>query len=496
MLWLARALELAPADAGALRRAIRLNLSAWSRSFHRPLKSLELNSPVIGVAFGPDDQVFATASHDGTARLWDTSTFTPVGSELWHTDVALAVALSPDGKLVVTASADRTARLWDAARLTRLGRPLEHQGYVMAVAFRPDGKVLATACLDRNVQLWDTATGQRVGRSLPHNKTGPRRCVPPRRQDPGYGVRRMGTCNSGTRRPSSPRDQSCPIPVRFKRWRSAPTARSWLRHVLMVGCCFSMRPPRSPSDAPLQHKGQVDDVCFSPDGTIVATACHDSTAQLWDATTQTPLGRPLQHQDGVMAVAFRHDGKVLATASIDRTVRFWDVAPVTPGEPTRLPLLAKLVSGTGASRDGTLVVWPLVDGSVQLLDAVARQPVGRLRGHQRRVVVADFRPDGKVLATGSEDGTVRLWDVVTLQPIGHPLEHKGSIRSASPSAPTARSSPRCVSTSTAQLWDTATCAPLGAHSLPRDRSFPSRSAPTARSSPRRTATGPWGSGTQ
>jgi WD40 repeat protein/tRNA A-37 threonylcarbamoyl transferase component Bud32/tetratricopeptide (TPR) repeat protein len=504
MLWLARALELAPADAdaGALRRAIRLNLSAWSRSFHRPVKSLELNGPVSGVAFGPDDQVFATASLDGTARLWDASTFTPLGGELRHQDAVHAVALSPDGKVVVTASRDRTAQLWDAARRTRLGRPLEHTGEIHTVAFRPDGKVVATASFDRTAQLWDIATGQRIGRPLPHN-----RGVYAVAFRPDGKVLATGSLDGNvqlwdaeTLKPIGP---ALPHPREIRAVAFRPDGK------VLATACIDCRvllfdaTTLKPIGPPLQHKSWVRDVCFSPDGTIVATACHDLTAQLWDATTQTPLGPPFQHQNQVTAVAFRHDGKVLATASDDQTVRFWDVAPLTPVGPTRLPLpppfspepfdngkfvVMPNVDGSkqlldsltlqpvgllrgpqrrdlaAAFRAGTFAVRPKVDGSVELLerplDAVTLRPVGQLRGHQRRVLARAFRPDGKVLATGSEDKTVRLWDVATWQPIGHPLEHKASVQQVA-FGPDGTVLAAVCSDQTVQLWDTATRAPLG-----------------------------------
>ena len=67
---------------------------------------------VIGVAFSPDGRLLATASHDGTARLWDPATGEPRRTLTGHTDAVIGVAFSPDGRLLATASHDKTARLW------------------------------------------------------------------------------------------------------------------------------------------------------------------------------------------------------------------------------------------------------------------------------------------------------------------------------------------------------------------------------------------------
>ena len=56
----------------------------------------------------------ATASADGTARLWDVRTGQPLLTLQGHTQGVYGVAFSPDGTRLATASRDKTARLWDA----------------------------------------------------------------------------------------------------------------------------------------------------------------------------------------------------------------------------------------------------------------------------------------------------------------------------------------------------------------------------------------------
>ncbi|HLZ31917.1 MAG TPA: BTAD domain-containing putative transcriptional regulator [Chloroflexota bacterium] len=70
---------------------------------------------VLAVVFSPDGHRLATASQDGTARVWDAMSGQQQLTLRGHTGAVNAVAFSPDGRLIATAGDDRTARVWDAS---------------------------------------------------------------------------------------------------------------------------------------------------------------------------------------------------------------------------------------------------------------------------------------------------------------------------------------------------------------------------------------------
>ena len=97
----------------------------------------------------------ASASRDGTTRIWDAVT----GREraLLADRGGPTTAVAPDGSWLATASQDGTARIWDATtgqlRITHTG----HHGGVLAVAVAPDGNLVATCSDDRTLRIWNTA---------------------------------------------------------------------------------------------------------------------------------------------------------------------------------------------------------------------------------------------------------------------------------------------------------------------------------------------------
>jgi hypothetical protein len=72
------------------------------------------------------------------------------------------------------------------------------------------------------------------------------------------------------------------------------------------------------------YSGQMFSVCWSPDGSRLATASYDKTARVWDARTGQEALALRGHGGIVTSVCWSPDGTRLATASFDGTARVWD----------------------------------------------------------------------------------------------------------------------------------------------------------------------------
>src|SRR5439155_19354496 len=119
LLWLARALELAPDDADDLERVIRANLGAWRGRVNVLSAVLPQENGVSFVIFSPDGKRILSAGPEET-RLWDAADGRLISRLLTPDDEVLAAHFSADGSTILTRSRDKIQK-WPAATGQALG---------------------------------------------------------------------------------------------------------------------------------------------------------------------------------------------------------------------------------------------------------------------------------------------------------------------------------------------------------------------------------------
>ncbi len=120
-------------------------------------------------AFSLDGKWIATASTDGTARVWDAATYKPVpGAVIKRNAPLFCVRFSFDGSRLVAGGADSQAIVYDTATWKQDGVPVVAPGQVFSAFITPDNHYVGlSAYLLNAVQFFDIKTGGPFGQGFP-----------------------------------------------------------------------------------------------------------------------------------------------------------------------------------------------------------------------------------------------------------------------------------------------------------------------------------------
>jgi WD40 repeat protein len=313
---------------------------------------------VYSVSFSSDSQLLATASKDGTAKLWDVNG-KAIATLKGHQGDVYSVSFSKDGQTLATASRDGTAKLWNLKGenlITFVG----HEGDVYSVSFSPEGKRLATASKDESAKLWDLQ-GNLQQTFLGH----------------------QGAVNSVSFSPDGTRLATASTDKTVRLW----DLQGHLQQIFKG------------------HQGAVYDVSFNPNGKLLATASEDESVRLWNLKGQE-LGVLPGYKGAAYDTSFSPDGKLLATASREKFARLWNLQnnPLKDGPGVQNEITAFSISSDGmwtasASRSGEVLLKNIKQGTLKTI-----------KGHRSIVYDIAFSPDRQRLAAGFKDGTVNVWD--------------------------------------------------------------------------------------
>jgi WD40 repeat protein len=285
-------------------------LLLWDAKSGRRL--LKLKSRFCGlytiVSFSPDGKYLATPAPSPSLKVWDTATgrtrfalggregfsllaaFSPGGQHLatvdwaspeWSGEVQIrdartgarlatlrnsaeicSLAYSPDGKRLAMGGREGTVTVWEMAS-SSTALSLKGKDEVLRVAFSPDRRKLA-ACSFNSVRVWALPSGRECWTLAGHD---------------AFPIRLMFSSDGRWLASAWTR-------IRLERLPSGDGMPRFYGGDVII---WDATAGKKRLALPTEGQAEVFDLCFSPDGTRLATAHGDGTVKVW--SVKDLLGR-------------------------------------------------------------------------------------------------------------------------------------------------------------------------------------------------------------
>ena len=417
-----------------------------------------------------------SASYDRTARVWESAgggNFRLVYVTPPTEDRLVCAAINSGGSMVATAGTDGVIRLWDVDREKAMHRLAGHRNAITALEFHNQGQALVSGGLDRTIRTWDVGSGVRlrvlqghstgvtglaVSDGLLHSSSNDQTV----RRWPLSGSEKDGdslTVDLGGRTPRataiSPQNDLVAVgfasgdialfslPAGEEVGEVKAHATNITRIVFsrsgrklasssfdgLIRLWNRSGPDLTPSMAFSNHVDVVNDIAFSPDEKMLASASIGSRMQIVNgAIRENPNGSGGQiallnlesgrirtfagHEGEVLAVSFSPSGDRLVSSGDDGLAIVWNISARSLREVTRLQADPDMAYVAGFHPNGRTIAAAGRSGSLRLFNWASKELVANLAGHENAILRLAFTPDGGQIITASPDGTLRFWDLL------------------------------------------------------------------------------------
>ena len=301
-----------------------------SRKAQRTVPPLIADRSTLGsnMALSPCEELLATETNNGDIKIWDIASETLVVELTGHENFESALAFSPTGEYLVSGGQANAVDVWDVALWEKRHSLIGHTASVVAITFHPDGKRLVTSSRDGTARLWNVESGEEIT-PLPLPDT--LEDIARYRGEPQEIQRVFKGGNLKWKRDQHIQSivfSPCGTLIagglgtwlaggltnEIRLWETA-TLETRMIIIPLHGC---IRPWA---------------LTFSPCGRYLASGAwwqpglDKAPIQLWEVATGKHIHTFWAHVSDVQDIAFSPDGTLLASGSFDGSVLLWNTKP-------------------------------------------------------------------------------------------------------------------------------------------------------------------------
>jgi WD40 repeat protein len=366
------------------------SIKLWNAATGKCLRTwTNPEGPVVSVAFSHDSKrALSLVGGQRACTVWDVQTGNAVRTFAGDPVDLIGVASSADGKQVLSVNEEGEVKFWNIANNT-LARQVKIDRGIKHVAFLADGKRLLAGAHQGGISLWDLTTGKR-GRTF--------------RGEPDNMIEKLlGVTPDGKR-------------VIF--------IAGWYMMVCDVATGEEVWTFGGP---PSSGRRYVEDLAFSPDGTVALSAAERSLT-LWDVANGKVIRTFDNGREPVDRAVFSPNGQ-LVLSSGSYKIKLWEVATgklLHILEKKRSGLIAFSADGRWAYTvsstefpDFDINIWDVKTGKLIRTHTIQQPPV-------KSNWMTALSVDGKRLLFADEK-TLKVWDPAT----GKLLKSFGGLTGAS-----------------------------------------------------------------
>jgi serine/threonine protein kinase len=238
---------------------------------------------VRAVVFLSDRQII-TAGQDKNIKIIDITSGKVVKTLSGHTNLINSLAISPANDLLVSGSYDNTVNLWQISTGKLLRSLKGHTDRVWGVAISNDGKQVVSASRDKTLKIWDVNTGENL-KTLSGSLAGVT-CVlitPNRKQVISAG-----------------NDKAIRV------WDIASGKQ-----------LFTLN----------GHEDVISAIAITKDGKYLFSGGKDSpnSIRLWNLQTQSSTWNLIGHTDLVTSLVISADSLKLISSGQDKNINIWEI---------------------------------------------------------------------------------------------------------------------------------------------------------------------------